>query len=74
MNAPELTAVPDKGMSTYAMEPFTFFIFNTFCKVVKNHIFCFALPLCLECRLMWKKVISSSLTEGSNIKREQKEV
>ncbi len=39
MNAPELTAVPDKGMSTYAIESFKFFIFNKFAKMLNLFFF-----------------------------------
>ncbi len=37
MNAPDqISTVPDKGMNTYAMELFKFFIFNKFAKMLKN--------------------------------------
>ncbi len=42
MNAPDqISTVPDKGMNTYAMELFKFFIFNKFAKMLKNSFLLF---------------------------------
>ncbi len=62
MNAPELNFnCPRKVLNTYAMESFKFFIFNKFAKMLLFNFFALSL-WCMECRLMWKKIIYNSLT------------